>query len=333
MKRSAMLMGMLVSVLALLVPIASARISLRVAAGAAQDAAAKEKEEGEAYKAFFDANQARDIPKAVGFAKAYLEKFPDGKYAGYLKGWVRPHLFNEALTGKKTDEMIRIGKEVLAAEPENLDYLYLMAVTIRTNELSASPLNYSHAAEAADFSQRAIRLIEAGKVPSVVPKDNWKQGPILAMLYQTTGLVEVKNKNTDKALDLYKKAATLDPANPSYFLGIGSIYQEKYAAAATKYQAFPQPDREAAEPKAEVKAALDEANTNADMVIENWARFMALTAGSDPWKPTRDQVNGALKTIYDYRHPNDADGLQKLIDKFKSNGAPAGGGAAASGKQ
>jgi len=225
--------------------------------------------------------------------------------------------------------MIRIGKEVLAAEPENLDYLYLMAVTIRTNELSASPPNYAHGAEGAEFSQRAIKLIEAGKVPAVVPKDNWKQGPILGMLYQSIGLVELKNKNTDKALELYKKAATLDPGNPSYFLGLGSLYQEKYAAAATKYQAFPQTDREAADPKPEVKAALEEANANADMVIENWAKFMALTAGSDPWKPTRDQVSGALTTIYNYRHPNDTDGLQKLIDKFKSNGAPAGASAAA----
>jgi len=334
MKRSAMLMGMLVSILALLVPVASARVRLLAVGVVTQDAAAKEKEEADAYKAFYDANQAKDIPKAVASAKAYLEKFPTGKYATYLKGWVRPHLFNEALTAKKTDEMIRIGKEVLAAEPENLDYLYLMAVTIRTNELSASPPNYAHGAEGAEFSQRAIKLIEGGKVPAVVPKDNWKQGPILGMLYQTVGLVALKNKESDKALEHYKKAASLDPANPSYFLGMGSIYQEKYGAAATKYQAFPQADRDAADPKPEVKAALEEANSNADMVIENWAKFMALTAGSDPWKPTRDQVNGALTTIYKYRHPDDADGLQKLIDKFKSNGAPAGGGAAsASAKQ
>jgi hypothetical protein len=67
---------------------------------------------------------------------------------------------------------------------------------------------------------------------------------------------------------------------------------------------------------------------NADVVIENWARFMALDAGSDPWKPTRDNINQALTAIYKYRHPDDADGLQKLIDKFKSNGSPAGGAAA-----
>jgi tetratricopeptide (TPR) repeat protein len=323
-------MAMLVSMLALLVSVVSARVNLLAVAGVAQDAA---KEEGEVYSAFFEANKAKDIPKAVGFAKAYLEKFPTGKYAGYLKGWLRPHLFNEAITAKKTDDMIRIGKEALAAEPDNLDYLYLMALNIRTNELSASPPNYSHGAEAAEFSQRAIKLIEGGKVPAVVPKENWKQGPILGMLYQSVGLVAAKNKETDKALENYKKAATLDPSSPIYFLNMGSIYQEKYGTAAAKYQAFPQADRDAAELKPEVKAALDEVNTNADMVIENLARFMALTAGQDPWKSTRDQVLAALTTMYNYRHPNDADGMQKLIDKFKSNGAPAGGASAAASKQ
>jgi tetratricopeptide (TPR) repeat protein len=314
MKRSAILMAVLVAMLALAAPVVMAGSPV------VQDAA---KEEADAYKAWYEANAAKDIPKALGFAKTYLEKFPSGQYANYLKTWVRPHLFNEAITTKNTNEMIRIGKEVLAADPDNLDYLYLMAVTIRTNELSASPPNYSHAAEAAEFSQRAIKLIEGGKVPVVVPKENWKQGPILGMLYQSIGLVESKNKNTDKAVELYKKAATLDPSNPSYYLGLGSLYQEKYLAAVQKHQAFPQADREAAEPKPEVKAALDEANSSADMVIENWARFMALTAGSEPWKATRDQVNGVLTKLYEYRHPGDTEGLQKLIEQYKSNGAPS----------
>ncbi|HEV8487126.1 MAG TPA: hypothetical protein VGV87_26505, partial [Blastocatellia bacterium] len=98
--KSAMLMVVLVSMVAT----ASGR------SGMAQSA---EKQDADAYKAFFDANQARDIPTALSFAKAYLEKFPTGKYAAYLKGWVRPHLFNEAITAKKTDDMIRIGKEAL----------------------------------------------------------------------------------------------------------------------------------------------------------------------------------------------------------------------------
>jgi tetratricopeptide (TPR) repeat protein len=318
-------MAVLVSMLALVAPIASARSPI------GQDAAKQEatKEEAEAYKLWYEANQAKDIPKAVGFAKTYLEKFPTGQFATYLKGWIRPHLFNEAMKGKNTGEMIRLGKEQLAAEPENLDYLYLLAVSIQTNELFASPPNYSHAAEVADFSQRAIKLIEGGKVPQVVPKETWKQGPSLALLYSNLALVEAKNKNGDKAIGYYEKAATLDPSSASYFLQLGVLYQEKYQSAAKKYQDFPEADRQAAEPKPEVKGALDEANAHADKVIDNWARFMALTASVDAWKTTRDQVSGVLTNLYNYRHPDSPDGLQKLIEKYKTNGAPATTSAAA----
>ena len=68
MKRSAMLMGMLVSVLALMVPVASARASLLAVSGAAQDAAPKDPE-GDLYKEFYVANNAKDIQ--VGTLKGH----------------------------------------------------------------------------------------------------------------------------------------------------------------------------------------------------------------------------------------------------------------------
>jgi len=49
---------------------------------AVQDAA---KEEADAYKAWYDANAAKDYAKAIPLAKAYIEKFPNGQYAKYLK--------------------------------------------------------------------------------------------------------------------------------------------------------------------------------------------------------------------------------------------------------
>ena len=323
MRKSVMFMAVLVSVSLPYGSVASAHTRLSAPIGVvAQDPA---KEEADAYAAWY--NVKTDPSKAVGLAKAYLEKYPDGKYAKYLKGWVRPYLFNEAIASKNTNEMIRIGKEALAEDPNNLDYLYLMAFNIRTNELSASPANYSHGADVADFSQRAVKLIEEGKIPGVVPKEHWKQGPVLAMLYHNIALVEGKNKNVDKALELYKKAADLDPTTPTYFLAMGNLYQEKYQAAYQRYQALPQSDREAADPKPEVKAALDEVNSHADQVIQSWARFMALTANVDAWKATRDQVNDILTNLYKYRHPDDAQGLQKLIEQFKGNGAPSAGAA------
>jgi tetratricopeptide (TPR) repeat protein len=291
----------------------------------AQDPASKKKEEADAYKAWYDANAARDIPKAIELAKAYLEKFPEGEYAKYLRDtWLpstRPYLFNQAMQAKNIAEMIRIGKEVLARDPDNLDYLYLLALNIRTNELFASPPNFSHAADAADFSLRAIKLIEADKVPNVVPKDKWNKEATLAWLYQNLAVIAANNKETDKAIEYYKKASQHDPANAFNFLACGSLHQAKYQAAAQKFQSLPEADRQSAtEPngKPEAKAALEEVNRQADAVIDCWARFMALTVTSNPFGATRSNVEKALTELYKYRHPDSPDGLQKLIDHYRS---------------
>ena len=328
MKRSAMLMGMLVCLMA---PIMAAAFS----PGARyQDDPVKA--EADAYKAWYEAYTAKDLEKGFDLAKAYLAKFPTGDKATYMKKYIvttRAQLFNKARTDKNIPEEIKLGNEALAEDPENLDYLFLLSLDIRTNELYMSPPNYTHSNELSDYSRRALKLIEAGKVPAVVDKTKWNQNQQLGAVYDSLGRVDAKKGAPDKALDNFKKAASLDPTNASYFFAVGSLYQERYVAAATKYGAFPQADRDASEPKPEIKAAFDDANANADMVIENWAKFMALTIGSDPWKSTRDKVNDALTAMYKYRHPDDADGLQRLIDKFKSNGSPAGSSAASSTKQ
>src|SRR5215216_4036223 len=167
MKRSVIMMAALTFILALFVPHASAQT--QPAAGsqpAAQDPA---KEEADAYKAWYDAYTAKDLAKEVELGKAFIEKYPNSKNADYVKKDIaraRGVLFNQALQAKNTAEMVRLGKEALAEDPNNIDYLTLLAINIRTNELFATPPNFAHAADAADFTRRAIQQIEAGKVPT-----------------------------------------------------------------------------------------------------------------------------------------------------------------------
>ncbi|HSB12506.1 MAG TPA: hypothetical protein VLM38_23660 [Blastocatellia bacterium] len=279
-------------------------------------------EEAAAYRAWYDANQAKDYPKAMELAKAYLEKFPNGnaKNVDFLKNkWIpqmRGYFFQQAAQAKNVPEVIRIGKEVLAGDPDNLDYLSALVVQIRTNELFANPPNFSHAAEATDFAERSIKLIEAGKTagdPKVFNKN-----VTLGYMHQTLAVIYDHDKNTDKALAEYNKAAEAEPANSAYFFHCGRIHNEKYAAAAQKYQAIPEADREAAEPKPEVKAALEEVNKQADAVITCWARFLGLTADKkDVNQQVRAQIEKALTDLYKYRHNDSTDGLQKLIDQNK----------------
>jgi hypothetical protein len=289
------------------------------------------KEEADAYKAFFDANAAKDSAKSMEYAKAYLQKYPGGKYAAYLKGWIpkkRAEMFNMAMQARNIDEMIRIGKEALAEDSQNVDYLYLLVLTIRTNELSASPPNFSHANDALDFSERTVRLIDADKVPAVIPKDKYNKNTVLAWLYQGMAIIEGSaRKNPAKALDYYTKASSYDPSDPYNYLISGSLLQAKYVEAAKKFQEIPEADRTApeAEMKPEVKAALDAVNKAADDVINTWARFLGLTATRAEYASQRNQVEKVVADLYKYRHPEDPTGFQKLIDQNKPGTASPNG--------
>lgn len=358
MKRLLTVMAALTFSLALFMPLASARTV--APESVAQDATP---EEAAAYKAWFDANGLKDYPKAMELAKAYLEKFPAGKYAGYLKDkWIpqmRGFFFQQAATAAakaKTDydqlvaagqkdqaaaklpqitqnvaEVIRIGKEVLAADPDNLDYLSALVVQIRSNELFAAPPNFAHAAEATDFAVRAIRLIEAGKTPSGADPAKFNKNVTLAYMHQTLAVIYDHDKNVDKALAEYEKAGVLEPTNPAYSFHCGRIRNDKYAAAATKYDtaqkkvdAIPDADRNAAEPKPDVKAALDESkaalaevNSQADAVITCWARFLGLTVDKKEWE-IRPKILQAFTELYKFRHNNSIDGMEKLIDQNRA---------------
>lgn len=276
-----------------------------------------DKEEMAAYSAWYDV-RTTDIPKAMELAKTYLEKFPKGKYAAYLKDTWFPGLFNQAVKAGNVEDMLRIGKIVLGMDVNNLDYLLAMINQVRTKEIFGTPQNFAHAADYADFAKRAIALIESGKTPTGA-KD-FKKEPVLAFLNYDLGLIENNNKNQDKALEYYEKAAALDPSVAAYFRDCGVVHQARYLTAAKKYQAFPDADRDAPDPKPDVKAALDEVNRESDAVINCWVRYMGLT--TDKPSDTRKQIEGVLTELYKFRNNGSTDGLQKLIDANKTSPTP-----------
>lgn len=306
MKRTLLMMAALTFSLALFVPLASAKT---IAPGpVAQDPTP---EEADAYKAWFEANKLKDFPKAMELAKAYLEKFPSGKYADYLKNkWIPgmdPFFFNKAVEAKNVPEIVRIGKSVLGRDPDNLDFLSALVVQIRTLELFANPPNYAHAAEASDFAERAMRLIEAGKKPTGADPNLFNPKVTLAYMHQTVAVIYEHDKNTDKALAEYDKAAQLEPSNAAFFFHCGRIHNDKYAAGAQKYdaaqkkaetaqkksdelqkkvQAIPEADRTAAT-KPEVKSLLAEAKTAQD----------DSKAAQDEEKAALAEVNGQADAV------------------------------------
>lgn len=288
----------------------------------AQEASA---EEGLAYQAWHAANSQKMQEKAIELARAYLEKFPSGQYAAYLKTWLivpKQQAFSAAIQAKDADGMIKAGRELLAAEPENLAVRYSVAFNLRRFELAASPANFNHAAEAVEFADAAIKMIEAGKTI----EGKFDKDASLALLYQVQALVANNAKKSKEAIDLFTRSNNADPDNlgivANNLLALASLHREPYGAAVQAYQAFPDADRQAAEPPAEVKAALNVVYATADPLIDAWARFVALARARNVAADTRDQVLASVKTVYGTRFAGDVSGLEPLIEKLQAEYAP-----------
>ena len=272
-------------------------------------------DEADSYKAFYDANKANDVSKAMELAQQYLKDFPNGKYAEYLKTKWIPNtltkLFNEAYTAKNSDKMISLGNEILATNPDDLNYILPLAQHLVANELNAKPPITTHATEAEAFMRRAVKLLEEGKKPA--EGSGWKTNEILTYFYQVLAGIEQKNKHIDNAIAFYGKAQALDPTNSFPYFQTGGIYQQRYIQAAEKYQALPEAERSAATPSTQAQALLKEVNDAADSMLDRWITFLKLTATKNTYGDKRAEIEGVVAEVYKYRHPDSPEKFRELI--------------------
>jgi hypothetical protein len=277
-------------------------------------------DEGAAYRAWHEASQAADNAKAMAAAREYLEKYPTGQYADFIKKWygtAQMTALDAAIKEKRTADMIAAGRDILKTDPENLNVLYAIAFNIRRNELFAAPPNFTNAAAAVEFSEKAIALVESGKTLTGV--QSFDKNATLAWMTQILAVNEARNGSPEKAIELYGKSTSLAPDDPQVaarnLLAVVTLRQTKYADRAKAYNALPDADRAAAEPKPEVKAAKDALNAEADGLIDAAASFVAFGKAKNLPAATVDRVNTLLQTVYKGRFPEDAtlDGLTKIL--------------------
>jgi tetratricopeptide (TPR) repeat protein len=283
-------------------------------------------DEGAFYRAFHEASSAGDTARAMDAAKTYLEKYPSGQYAEFVRKWqdtARMTQLDAAIKEKRTADMVKAGQEILAKDPENLNVIYALAFNIRRNELLASPPVYSNAAAAVEYARKGISLVESGKTLTGV--QSFDKDATLAWMTQILAINEGKNGSDAEAIKLYEKSSALAPSDPLVarnLLAIVSLRQGKYTELAKAYNALPEADRAAAEPTPEVKAAKDALNLGADELIDAAAGFVAYGRSKGLPPATVDRVNQLLETVYKGRFPEDAalEGLKKIL---AGKGAPA----------
>jgi tetratricopeptide (TPR) repeat protein len=290
-------------------------------------AAAQEvvQDEGSAYRAWHAASQAADNTKAMAAAKDYLAQYPTGQYADFLKKWystAQMTALDTAIKGKQTDEMIKVGREILAADPENLNVLYALAFNLRLHEVMAQ--KFDHAKDTEELSRKAIALVEDGKTLAGVP--NFDKDATLAWLYQSLALIEDHGGKTQEAFKLFQKSSALAPDDVAIkgrnLLNVLSNQQTSYAEAVKAFNALPEADRAAAEPPDAVKAARETLNVEGDALIDTAASFVAFGKAKSLPAATIDKVSQLLETVYKGRFPEDTslEGLNKIL---ADKGVPA----------
>jgi len=287
-----------------------------------QDAACSEDAKTALYQSFLK-NLKADQAKAYEEAKKYVACPASGevtegqqKIIDYLKNFMTKY---EAAT-KKSDYRVKIyneknyvvgyamGKEILAAEPENLQVL----VDLGANAYLLPPLkNAQLTAEGLGYAQKALAAIDSGKT-----LEDWKplasKDEAVAYLNYSIGALTLE-KDPSAALKNLLKAAqfeTLLKKSPYTYAYIAGAYETgPYAKMSEEYKRLYQGKDETPESK----LMLANINQIIDRMIDAYARAVALGATDPQYKDVKAGWNESLTTWYKYRNSDKTDGMDQLV--------------------
>jgi hypothetical protein len=280
------------------------------------------------YKKFAD-NYDRNPVVAYQAARDYMARYnkEDDQYTRYIKAWITAYEADEkarrlaaeradreqqllgSFTQKDFAKAYGMAKQVLADNPDNVRVL--IALGYEGVIASTEARNEAFNADAANYAQKAIQLVESGKAP-----DNWEpfknKEDVLASLYYSVGFYNLKPK-PESAIGNFIKAAQIESDRKSatstyYYLALA--YQNgPYKRLSDDFS-----KRFAGQPESpESKAALESINKVVDKMIDAYARAVAL-AGSDPKQQNaKTQWMTQLTNFYKFRHENSDTGLTEYI--------------------
>jgi hypothetical protein len=286
----------------------------------------------EKWIAIYKAQTPEQQTAAYELGKEYLTKYGavEDKYNKFIKTWVAKYEkalldynFRLSASQKKTADAFRYGKEILSAEPDRLDVLILLGWT------AAQDTSDAFDAEAKTYALKAIKLIEAGKQPETKDKTgavvaDWlqfgnREDALGAMNYAVGSFAYRANKPDESATFFYaavsRKNVFAKDLSALANLAISYEYAD-YKKAYDEYKDLvsKSPGGQAT---AETKAALEKALKALDLVIDAYARAVAL-ANDPAMASKKDELMKKLTAYYKSRYNNSDAGLKELIDKVLS---------------
>lgn len=314
------------------------------AAGGSCDDNAK----GAVYQRFAE-NLKKDQKVAFEAGKEFLQKCTDdasvAENVAYVKKFVdkyekatRKVDLEKALASKPANysEAFRLGKSILADEPDNLPILTALGWS---GYQATTEGNNNFTTDAGVYGKKALQLIQSGKVPMGFDAqgkeiESWapfkSKNEAVGYLNYALGYFAVKDKKYDEALTYFKTAAQQDNSftktEPSTYSNIAFIYTQDYTRLGDQYKK----DFEGKEKTPESEAALARIDQVVDMMIDSYARAVAYNDKSAKPDPARKaEWMKTLTEIYKYRHNNSDTGLQEMITGITAKPIPTLGPAPA----
>jgi hypothetical protein len=247
--------------------------------------------------------------KIIDYLKMFVSKYDDAT----RKASYRTLLYND----KKYPEAYAVGKELLAAEPENLKVL----VDLGANGYLLAPLNNaSLTAEGLDYAKRALQQIESGKTV-----EDWQplasKDAAVAYLNYTVGALTLEKDPANAVKNLLKAAQFETPLkkSPYTYAYIAGAYETgPYAKQSEEYKA----KYSGKDETPESKLALANINQIVDRMIDGYARAVALAATDQQFAKPKTGWQESLATWYKYRNNNSDAGMNEFVASVLSKPLP-----------
>ena len=278
------------------------------------------------YATFRETYKTDQQPKAYDAAKKYLTACTEETdITKYLKKWVGAYeketrkiklpqlLYND----KNYAEAFKMGKEMLAEDPENLKVLVDLGYG---GYLASTSNNPAFNADAINYARKAIQMIESGKT-----LDNWhpfpNQNEALAFLNYYIGVTTLQ-QDPSAALTLLIKAANYESSlkkSPFTYDRIAAAYETgPYAKQSADYKA----KYGGKDETPESKLALENINQVVDRMIDAYARAVAAAGSDAKVQAQKKEWNDSLTTWWKYRHKDSVEGLNEMVAGILSKPLP-----------
>ncbi|HXM50178.1 MAG TPA: hypothetical protein VN956_20220 [Pyrinomonadaceae bacterium] len=260
---------------------------------------------------------AREVANQIASVKDAAQKLTLAQqYQAIFTGpseqqMIVPILIDALGEAKRFDEAFSSGSEFLTHNPDSL-FVLVQLLSIGTDQ--AKQKNPKFVIQSLRYGTHAIELTEADKKPAEMDDAGWTRykNTGLPQLYQSMGLLSLVQGDRPGAKTRLTRAIELAPTDAFNHLLLAEILNEEYQDAARHYQSTPNGPAKDVELKS-VLASLD-------LVIDAYAHMIALAEGNERMGSVRQQYLQDFEAYYKYRHHNSIEGMQQLIDKYKTPG-------------